>query len=157
MSIYKKVIKYLLLAFVVFSASYLIAKEAGWVARNGEQPPRSSTSVQAAPDGVTAYYFHGDRRCVTCRTIEAYFHEALDDKIHEGRLNWSVINVQEAGNDHFIYDFDLSASSAVFARYKDGKLVNWRNLSQVWKLVRDKPAFLEYIKTEVTLFLGQNG
>lgn len=157
MSIYKKIIKYLLLAFVVFSASYLIAKEVGWIVRNDAQPSQSTIQTQVAPDGVTAYYFHGDKRCVTCRTIEAYFHEALNDNIREGKVKWFVVNVQEAGNDHFIYDFDLSASSAVFARYKDGKLVNWKNLSQVWKLVRDKPAFLEYIKTEAALFLDQNG
>ncbi len=157
MNIYKKIIKYLLLAFVVFSASYLIAKEVGWVARNGAQSSQNTTPVQTVPDGVTAYYFHGDRRCMTCRTIEAYLHEALNDKIREGKVKWSVVNVQEAGNNHFIYDFDLSASSAVLARYKGGKVVNWKDLSQVWKLVRDKPAFFEYINNEVASFLKQNG
>lgn len=138
----KRLIKYLLLAFIVVSTSYLIAKETGWLAKEHNK----ASPVQIQSDGIFAYYFHGSKRCITCKTIEAYLNEAED-------IKWLAVDVDLPENEHYIYDFNLASSTAVIAKYKDGKLLNFEVLPDVWKLVKDKPAFLEYVRTKTKSFI----
>jgi hypothetical protein len=110
---------------------------------------------------VVSYYFHGNMRCMTCRTIEAYTKEAIDTKFTEalkdGHLEWQVINVDESGNEHFVKDFQLVTRSVVIAEIVDGKRTRWKNLQRVWDLVRNKPAFLKYIQDETRAYLEDSG
>ena len=106
---------------------------------------------------VIAYYFHGTLRCSTCRTIEAYSEEAITkeftNEIASGRLAWRVVNVDEPENKHFVEDFALASKSLVLAEYRDGKVTRHENLQQIWQLVRDKEAFLAYVRAATSDFL----
>jgi hypothetical protein len=48
---------------------------------------------------VVLYYFHGSRRCNTCRTIESFAREAVEgryrDALRTGTLRWAALNVDE--------------------------------------------------------------
>jgi len=121
--------------------------------------PRTPTAG-ASPGGdtkVIAYYFHGELRCRTCRTIEAYSEEAITkeftNEIASGRLAWRVVNVDEPENKHFVEDFALASKSLVLAEYRDGKVTRHENLQQIWQLVRDKEAFLAYVRAATSDFL----
>ena len=50
---------------------------------------------------VIAYYFHVTVRCTTCRTIESYSREVIEQKfgadIAKGRLQYKLVNVQLPG------------------------------------------------------------
>ena len=115
---------------------------------------------QALDVGVVAYYFHGNLRCKTCRTIEAYSEEAIRsefaDELASSRLAWRVVNVEEPENKHFVKDFELVTKSLVLTEYEDGEVTRWENLKQVWQLVRDKEQFLDYVHSSTRKFLQED-
>lgn len=137
----------------VFASVVAIALLAFGVPAVAEQ-----AAASAKADGVIAFYFHGDVRCTTCRTIEAYAEEAVNegfaDQLASGSLEWRVVNVEKPENEHFVEDFQLVTRSVVLVEYRDGKVMRWRILDKVWQLVRSKERFVEYVQSEVGEFIG---
>ena len=118
-----------------------------------------SPAADAVTDGVVVFYFHGNVRCTTCRTIEAYAHDAIHTgfagELDDGALSWRVVNVDEPENEHFVQDFQLVTRSVVLAELHDGKVVRFTNLDKVWQLVRNRDDFVDYIQNETREFLGE--
>jgi len=108
---------------------------------------------------VMVYYFHGNFRCVNCRTIEQYTKEAVDKYFRKdldtGRVVFKVINIEIKGNEHFINDYQLYTKSVVLSLVKNGKEVKFDNLTKVWEYLRNKEAFHQYIKSEVEKYLKE--
>lgn len=169
----KTIVTFALLLFVAVSIGYMIVREIdGKPLQNAIEPnaalpqvvqeqnttlPASSEST-VATGKVVVYYFHGNMRCMTCRTIESYAKEAIEsefvDALRDGRLEWRVVNVEAHGNGHFVQDFQLTTRSVVLERLADGKRQDWKNLDRVWKLVRsDKEDFMKYIQGETGPYL----
>ncbi len=113
----------------------------------------------AVTDGVVVFYFHGNVRCATCRTIESYAHDAIHTgfagELEGGAFSWSATNVDEPGNRHFIRDFQLVTRSVVLAEYRNGAVVRFKNLDKVWQLVRNQADFADYISNETREFLEE--
>ncbi len=147
-----KALKIILILFVVSSVGYLIANEF-----TGNENNQSNTTYKSQPekhpDGIIVYYFHGNRRCPTCRAIEEYSREFVLPYIGNKQIAWNTVNVDDSNNKHFIYDFNLSSSGPVIVEYKNGKVQRWRALDKVWQLVRDKGAFANYVNDEVKRFI----
>ena len=126
-----------------------------------EKAPSPLTEVKAHNAKVIAYYFHGTFRCSTCRTIEEYSHAAIQTyfakELGNGSLEFRPVNVDEPENKHFIQDYQLVTRSLVLSLVSDGKEKKWKNLPEVWKLVRDKERFFQYVKDEVAIFLKETG
>jgi len=164
-----------LLAFVALTVIWLVAAE---VAGRKPAPPTAqdeSTGTASRPSDtsapaetpkadqadarkVVAYYFHGNMRCMTCRAIEANARQAIEtgfpDALKDGRLQWRVINVEEPRNEHYVTDFKLTTRSVVLQETVGGKQTRWKNLDRVWELIRDKDAFLPYVRKETRDYLG---
>lgn len=173
----RTIVTAVLLLFVTASVVYLVVKETGGKpAQDSARTERASPQTEQSRDAqaafssedtkaaakVVVYYFHGNVRCTTCRTIEAYAKEAIDtgfaNAIKEGRLEWRVVNVDEPGNDHYVQDFQLSTRSVVLERLADGKRQEWKNLQRVWEFVRgDKEDFLKYVQDEAKAYLEAAG
>jgi len=123
------------------------------------QGPSVGTPTLAVQDGVKVYYLHGNTRCPTCRTIEAYAQEAVQtgfaDELKSGKVNWQVINYESPGNGHYATDYEVVAPNVVLAMFKDGKQVKWKGLPEVWEHVGDKAAFLGFVQGSLREFLGQ--
>ncbi len=126
------------------------------------QPEESAKAVptpeEPVPDGqIVVYYFHGRYRCKTCRTIEAYAEEAVkssfDERLRTGALAWKVVNVDESGNEHYLYDFELPGSSLVVVEMQEGQPGRFEVLQDVWTLVGDKDGFFDYVRQAVGKFL----
>jgi len=118
----------------------------------------TKASQEAVPDGqIVVYYFHGKYRCKTCRTIEAYAEEAVktsfEEKLRTGALAWKVVNVDEPGNEHFLYDFELPGSSLVVVEMQEGQPGRFEVLQDVWTLVGDREGFFDYVRQAVGKFL----
>ena len=167
----KSIVTAMLLLFVAASIAYVAIKEA----RADPQPntPASAPTASASdpevlnspglpgkvePTKVVVYYFYGNVRCKTCRTIEMQAEEAIRtgfaDALKDGRLEWRILNVEESSNTHFIEEFEISTRSIVLERLVDGKRETWKNLDRVWELVRgDKVTFQKYIQDETRAFL----
>jgi len=155
----KTIITLVLILFVLGSVGYLAVSEMG--SKGKSEPKNSESTLPTAKSGdkVVVYYFHGNVRCSNCRNFEAYSNEIIQKvfakELKSGRLEWRVTNVDEASNQHFIEDYRLITRSVIVAKMQDGQQVEWKNLQRIWELVKDKPAFMNYIQAEVAAYLGE--
>jgi len=128
------------------------------------QPATTETTIESAEKTLEksdtklfVYYFHGRKRCMSCRTIEAYTHDAIlqffPDQLESGRMEWQLINYANPKNKHFKDDFELYTQSVVLVEMKGVERIGWKNLVDVWKLKYNKDAFYEYINEELSAFL----
>jgi hypothetical protein len=112
-----------------------------------------ATPARAEPHFV-AYYFHGSMRCVTCRNIENWSRDAITghfaDRIDSGELEWREVDYDQPAHAHFRRDFDLAFQSVVLVEQRDGVVVRWQNLHDVWMKVHDGPAAFEQFVVERT-------
>ncbi len=118
-----------------------------------------TVSAQSPTHKVVAYYFHTNTRCSTCKKIEAYSHEAIEEgfktELKNGTLELRVINYEEPENRHFIKDYKLVTKSLILVNMVDGIQMDWTNLKLVWQLTDNKQAFLNYVRKEVRNHLSQ--
>jgi len=159
----RSIITFILLIFVGTSLVYLITKnrqsdDSTQVTNNsGSVETASDQVVQALPHQVEVYYLHGNKRCVSFRTIEAYSHEAIRtafrSNLKDGSVLWRVINFEEAGNQHYVDEFKLVTQSLVIIDKHNGQRVQWKNLGKVWELLNDKEGFFDYVQREVQSFM----
>lgn len=108
---------------------------------------------------VTAYYFFTTFRCASCHKIEEYTGETINtnfaDELNSGKLQYTALNVEEKGNEHFIKDYQLFTKSVVLSLVKDGKETKSKNLDKVWQYLGNKGKFMDYVKTETESFLNE--
>jgi len=156
----------LLLVFLISGATILNAQEkaeADTTQIKETAPAEDSAAVdvpESVPDKFIAYYFHGTRRCATCKKLEAYSTEAVQtgfpDQLKSGALEWQVVNIDEEENEHFVKDYQLYTKSVIVSHIVDGKEAEWKNLDKIWELVGDKDKFIEYVRSEMTDVMGEN-
>jgi len=125
-----------------------------------EAIPDSVKTVQdEATHKLMVYYFHGKKRCMSCRTIEGYTHDTIltyfPDQLESGRIEWQIVNYANPKHAHFKEDFGLYTQSVVLVEMKKDEIIRWKNLKDVWTLIRKKEAFYEYIREEVAGFLSK--
>ncbi|HNW39553.1 MAG TPA: nitrophenyl compound nitroreductase subunit ArsF family protein [Candidatus Omnitrophota bacterium] len=108
---------------------------------------------------VTAYYFHGQMRCPTCRKLEQYSKEAIEtnfqDALASGKLEFKVVNVEDRGNEHYGKDYQLYTKSLILSLVKDGKETKWNNMNKIWEYVGNKQRFMDYVKSGVADLLKE--
>ncbi len=106
------------------------------------------------------YYFFMGKRCSTCLRIEEWSAMAVKDDLREhveaGRLKWQALDIDEPENKHFVKDFQLYTKSVIVTEYKDGKLVRWMNLPDIWKLAHDQNQFIDYVAGKTRKFMENN-
>jgi len=116
-------------------------------------------SQEAPKSKVVAYYFHGNFRCYTCRTMEQYSKEAIEinfkDAFSSGKLEFKVVNVEDRGNEHYLNDYQLYTKSLVLSLLKDGKEIKSKNLTKIWDYSRNKQKFIDYVTEEVNNLLKE--
>lgn len=109
---------------------------------------------------LVAYYFHGNVRCVSCKKIEDYTQEALGtffyDEISSGAIDYQVINIDQPENKHYVNDYQLYTKSVILSKVENGEELEFKNLDQVWNLLRNKEKFQQYIKNEVKNFIPES-
>ena len=121
-------------------------------AHSGQQ----DTPTDAISSGYIVHYFYTSKRCTTCRKIEQWSEEAVKDLVEAGQVQWQALNIDLPENEHFIKDFQLFTKSVIVAEYKDGKPVRWKNLPDIWTLVRDREKFVDYVADETKNFMGNH-
>ncbi|MFH1369753.1 MAG: nitrophenyl compound nitroreductase subunit ArsF family protein [Planctomycetota bacterium] len=149
----KKIVTVVLLVFVATSLGYMVVREN----KSAPQAAPSPDAPQVEPNQqIVVYYFHGDVRCPTCHKLESYAKEALDTyfakDIADGKIIWKPTNVDTAGNEHFVKDYELVTKSVILSRIVNGQQVAWKNLDRIWDLVSDKDKYLAYIRDSVSAF-----
>jgi hypothetical protein len=114
----------------------------------------SASAVQnESHTGVTyvAYYFHGNIRCDTCRSIEAQAEAAVrdgfSDELANGTLEWQAVNTDQPENAHFTEDFSLTHSTLVLVEREGNETRRFTSFDRVWELVFDEDdQFRRYVQ-----------
>jgi hypothetical protein len=105
------------------------------------------------------YYFHGNIRCATCEAIESQAHQVVEsdfaEQLESGEVVWKTLNYEEPASADLVAEFDVHMANVVLCRMNGDKQLNWRRLDKVWALVGDKPAFAEFVRTEIGEMLGE--
>ena len=121
---------------------------------NTEKQSILETVPQSRTNATVVYYFHGAQRCMTCNKIEELARSAVEEGFAEeldaGRLRFESVNVDDAANEHFIRDFQLTARTVVVARGKD-----YKRLDKTWQLVHDEDAFRKYAQENIAAMLAK--
>jgi len=129
------------------------------VVDSAAMPSDTAAADSSVAPRVIAYYFHGTRRCASCKKIEAYSEEAITtgfaDLIENGELVWLPVNTDEEENQHFIDDYQLYTKSVILVDTEAVKEPRWKNLKDVWLKLGDKEDFIAYVQAEVRSFLGK--
>jgi len=103
------------------------------------------------------YYFYTSYRCPSCMMIENLTKTAVQtgykDLIDKGRVEFKAINIEQKGNEHFAKEYKLYTKSVVISDHQNKKELRWKNLDQVWTLLRDENKFIDYIQREVKAYL----
>lgn len=122
-----------------------------------DEPMTGTAHDAEVASQVVAYYFFTDFRCATCKKLEAYSEEAINqgfpDQLAAGELAFKAVNTDKKPNRHFVEDFELITKSLVLVEYHDGKVVRFKNLKLIWQLVGDKEGFLTYVRDQTRDFL----
>ena len=138
------------LTVVALGAIYVHSEKARAYSPAASQPQTTDTKV-------IAYYFHVTVRCTTCRTIESYSREVVEQKfgadIAKGRLEYRLVNIQLPENRHFVKDYQLFTKSLVLVRFDKGRQSEYKVLNETWELVGDKSAMQGYVEREVRDYL----
>ncbi len=156
-----------LLAFVAVTGVTLAVKEtrharavaAADAVRPAGPAPSAVKAPAPRPEPSTIYvtYFHATARCLSCLKIEELTNATMTTRfagpIAEKRVVWRLVNVDEPKHAHYVKDYGLFTKSVVVSEVKAGKEVRWKNLDQVWPLLRDPEAFQSYVEKEVRAFL----
>ena len=150
-------------SLTVMAADKKPAAPAEDAAAASDAPAQAAPKTEADSAASVAYvitYFHGNRRCATCKKLEAYSHEAVEtgfaDDLASRKLQWRMINYDEEANAHYAEDYGLYSQSLIVSRMVDGKEAAWTNLKKIWELVGDKYKFLTYVKSETRAFMDES-
>ena len=82
---------------------------------NSQTSPSENSETEAAIQQetatVTVYYFHGDRRCTTCKAVGSVSQQTIADEYSENpNVAFIDINIDEAENNEIKDKFELSCS-----------------------------------------------
>lgn len=116
--------------------------------------PTSAAPIPALRDGVMVYYFHGNTRCPTCRSIEAQTFSVVQTdfaaQLDGGTLRWQTLNYEDNTGAALAKTYEVTTSSVVLTELAGGKVVRSKRLDEVWALVGDPPAFARFVKDEIS-------
>lgn len=143
-----------------FLASVLIFAFSLWgCSANGAEPSSAPAKpTESNSDGqVVITYFHTTFRCPTCKKLESYSRETVENdfakQIKENKIVFRTVNLEEAENEHFIKDYKLYTKSLIVSLQENGKEIRWKNLPDIWRLVHSREKFEEYVQSEIEAYL----
>jgi hypothetical protein len=120
--------------------------------------PSDSSATETVDNGLVVYYFHGNIRCPTCRSIESQAHDAVQNhfasQLSKGDVVWKIVNYEQPAAKPLAEKFEIQMPVVVLARMQSGKIEEWRRLDKVWAVVGDKPAFTKYVQGEIEQMLA---
>jgi hypothetical protein len=161
-TVFLKIIKNLLIAFVLISIGFSLGK-CEYKSQTSEPNVSGALKKKDArklteQEYIHVYYMHSTFRCSTCNSIEKMTKELLETKyskeIKDKKIIFSEIDFQS--NINLAKKFNISSSCVVVAIEKDGQTVDFKRLDKVWTLL-DKPGkFDNYISRAINSFMNKN-
>ncbi len=142
-----------LLVFALISIGFAMGKHS---VKSAAQP---DALPQTDAHAVAVYYLHSTFRCVTCNAIEKMVRELLNTaygkELAEGEILWIESDFQ--ANEALARQFEVFASCVVVAEVRDGAVVEYKRLDEVWTLLKDPAAFNRYVSDTIDEYLQKTG
>jgi hypothetical protein len=117
---------------------------------------KGSVNVTAGPDKVELLYFHRTQRCVSCNNAEQYTRDTLNkyypDELQSGRLSIQSIDYQQDKAMAEKYNVKVQGLKIVTTR---GGQVNVKDVPEIWTYVKDRDAFMNFLKSVLDKELGK--
>ncbi|TVQ13990.1 MAG: hypothetical protein EA361_08885 [Bacteroidetes bacterium] len=119
----------------------------------------SPGDVQVSEKVVEVYYFHRNRRCGPCRTIENFTKKTMEtyftSEMESGEVVFHIVNVENDDQKSVAEKFSV-VSTALFINIIEGKEENPSNLTSfAYRHARNEDAFLTGLKEHVDKGLGK--
>lgn len=155
----RKIIKNLLLAFVLISIGFAFGKYSVKKTEADVDDTGESNESHSKDSYVQVYYMHSTFRCVSCNKIEEMTKNLLESNFHkeleDGFIKFSEVDFQK--NEKLAKKFDIIASCVVVAKVENGNTTDFKRLDEVWTLMKDPPAFDKYISKAIDSYLKEVG
>jgi hypothetical protein len=121
--------------------------------------PCAANAADAPSDRVVVMYFHRTQRCPTCLKMGSYTEEAVKTgfvrQMKDGAVTMCFVDFQDDKNAALTKAYEISGPTLIVARVAGGKVVEFKRLDEMWTKVRDKDAFLEYVRMNVKSSMKQ--
>ncbi len=119
--------------------------------------PGATAESGTMGDRLMVYYFHSNQRCSRCQSIESQSHDTVHadfaSQLERGDMEWKVLNHEEPAGAELGKKFEVDLPVVVLAWTTGGEIKDWKRLDKVWGLAKDKPAFADYIRSEINQML----
>jgi hypothetical protein len=116
--------------------------------------PAAMAATEPPADRVVVMYFHRTQRCPTCLKMGSYSEEAVkkgfEKDIKAGTVEFHYIDFQDAKNAALTKAYRVEGPSLIVAKVVKSKVARVNSLKDIWTHVRDKEAFLKYVRENVT-------
>lgn len=131
------------------SAAAPAAKSAAAVSAS----PAAVKKAEAPAKKAMVYYFHTSARCYSCNTLEKYTREAVEGGFREPYKGWRVefrgVNLDDPANRRFVEEYKLASKAVVAQKFEGDRPLAWKELPDVWRLLRSKELFTGYVTGEI--------
>jgi len=119
--------------------------------------PDTSLAADAPKERVVVMYFHRTQRCPTCLKMGSYTEEAVlagfAEKVKQRKVAFHFIDFQDERNAAFTKAYGVAGPTLIVAKASGTKVVEYKNLKEMWGKVHDKDAFLDYVRSSVKGYL----
>jgi thiol-disulfide isomerase/thioredoxin len=116
------------------------------------------SAADVPKDRVVVMYFHRTERCPTCRTMGSYTEEAVKEgfakEIKAAKVAIHFIDFQDKKNAAYTKGYNVTGPTLIVAKVSGKKVVEYKNLQDMWSFVADKEAFVGYVRTNVEAYLA---
>jgi thiol-disulfide isomerase/thioredoxin len=117
---------------------------------------RPASAAEVKGDRVVAMYFHRTQRCPTCLKMGSYSEEAVKsafaEEIENGTVAFYYVDFQNKKNAALTKGYRVTGPALIVAKIAGNKVVEFKNLKDIWTKVGDKKAFLKYVQNGVTAY-----
>jgi len=108
---------------------------------------------------VEVYYFHRNRRCGPCLTIENFAKKTMETyyvkEVQNGDVIFRIVNVEQEENREVAQKYSV-VSTALFMNVKNGTEEKATNLTAfAYRNARNEEAFLNGLKEQIDIALGK--
>ena len=107
-------------------------------------------------DRVVAMYFHRTERCPTCRKMGSYTEEAVKtgfaQQLKDRTVQFHYVDFQNKKNAAYTKAYKITGPALVVAKVADNKVVEYKNLKDIWSNVGDKKAFIKYVQAHIKTY-----
>jgi thiol-disulfide isomerase/thioredoxin len=118
----------------------------------------AASAADAPKDRVVVMYFHRTQRCPTCLKMGSYTEEAVKtgfaSEIKAAKVAFHYIDFQNEKNAAYTKGYSVTGPTLIVAKISGKKVVEYKNLEEMWSLVPDKEAFLGYVQANVNAYLA---